>query len=190
MNSYTVTDRGKCRLVDGSMPLDAMVSITKGMPKNAVMDLHAARMLGVSVALGLPGDLEALCAQPDVAQAAYQRARAIGVGLSENAIRWLALGRQGQSSQTIFQRLTGRHLTDRESHPHDPGDFGRCRRLLEDVPELAGHLGELAEISEVWGRLVARWACLCAEMDTEAPNWRDGVGKSPRTYEIMKTLGC
>ena len=55
----------------------AISDLCQTRTKNAVMDLHAARMLGVSVALGLPGDLEALCAQPDVAQAGYQRARAI-----------------------------------------------------------------------------------------------------------------
>lgn len=190
MNSYTVVERDGCKLVDGVMSLDAFLAIAKGLPKDSVLDAHAARVLGVTHAMGLPRDLEALCAKPDVVEAALCRARALGSGLSEEAIRWMAIGRQGRSSQTLFQRLTGRRLTFDEGHPTDPADFGRCRQLLEEVPELAGRLGEMSSASDVWARLVDQWASLCGEMDAEAPRWREEGGRAPRTLERMKRLGC
>lgn len=190
MTSYTVIERNGCRLVQGQVPLRAMGSLMGAMPRKAVMDLHAARVLGVTFAMGLPEDLAALCGEPDVVDEAYRRARQIGQGLPEDAIRWLAIGRQRSSSQTIFQRLTGRRLTDRETHPCDPSDFGRCRLMLEEVSSLRGRMAEVAAISEIWARIVSAWEDLCAEMDREAPNWRDGVGFSPSTYARMKALGC
>ena len=91
----------------------------------------------------------------------------------------------------MFQHLTGVvALRDgwRGSHPHDPDDLNRCRKLLELVPELRPRIGEMASFSPEWGRLVARWDELCALMDEEAPRWREGVGRTPRTYELMQNL--
>jgi len=120
--------------------------------------------------------------------AAYARARQIGEGVSEPALRWLALGELGQSSLAMFQRLAGLRLVLEARLPLDTDDFTRCRKLLEAVPELVPRLGELASISPGWAALVAGWAELCATMDAEAPRWREGVGRTPRTYELLKQL--
>jgi hypothetical protein len=170
--------------------MSALLEVLNGMPKTAVVDLHAARVLGVMMAIGEKKSLDALCQAEDVVAKAFDRARGIGRGLSEDAVRWLAVGHQGASSQTLFQRLTGVQLTRTEAHPVDPSDFGRCRLLLEQVPWLEPRLQEAAEISHVWAKLVEAWEDLSKEMDKEAPRWREGVGSMPATYRCMKALGC
>ena len=73
-------------------------------------------------------------------------------------------------------------------YPHDPDDLSRCRKLLEAVPELKPLLPRMAEASPVWAELVSRWDELCALMDAEAPQWRDGQGSAKKTYALMQEL--
>lgn len=115
-----------------------------------------------------------------------------GRPLSEQAVAWLASGKRGTSSNTIFAHLSGIDALGgwHESHPHDPGDLGRCRLLLDQVPEFKARLGEMRKVSPVWNRLVDSWQRLCDLMDQEAPDWREGRGSCPKTYELMKELGC
>jgi hypothetical protein len=188
--AYTITERSGCRLVTGNVPLSALAMLLHGMPAGAVMDTHAARLLGVTIAIGPPGALESLISDPAVIGAARQKAQAAGPTLSDAAREWLATGQQGTSSMTIFQRLTGYRLTSQEHPPADPHDLGRCRRLLDQVPEFRTRLEELAPLSPVWARLVSEWDSLCALMDQEAPGWRAGRGHAPATYARMKALGC
>jgi len=164
--------------------------LTHGMPKDAVIDPHAARLLGVTFAIGSPNNIKALVSDPSVLSSARQQAQSKASGLSADAQEWLATGRQGTSSQTIFQRLTGTRLTQRESHPSDPDDFGRCRRLLDQVPEFRQRLGEMSDVSPIWSKLVAEWDELCVLMDKEAPDWRDGKGSAAKTYARMEEIGC
>lgn len=190
MTTYTITERGGCRLVTGAVPARSFGVLSNGMPRNAVLDPHAARLLGVTFAIGTRENLDTLINDPQVVAAARQRAELIGSGLSESAKEWLALGQQGTSSLTLFQRLTGKTLVDTESHPSDPADLGRCRQLLEQVPEFRERLHELVQVSTQWASLVQHWDSLCLLMDSEAPNWRNGTGGAPNTYARMKELGC
>lgn len=116
----------------------------------------------------------------------------VPIGL--RAVKWLAHGERGLSSETIFAHLTGVDAVGdgHRWHPSDPDDLSRCRRLLEDdVPELQQAFLRMAEVSPVWKRLVEDWDALCAEMDREMPNWRHGErGNCPETYHHMKRLGC
>lgn len=163
--------------------------LSKGLPKDAVVDPHAARILGVNFAFGPTEALAQLIADPDVLERARKRVAAESerLGLSPDAREWLATGRQGTSSMTIFSRMTGKPV-DREDHPHDAGDFGRCRRLLEDVPEFRARLHEMASVSPEWAQLVECWDELCALMDAEAPKWRRGEGSTPETYSRIKAI--
>ena len=113
------------------------------------------------------------------------------MNLTEKMIDWLACGERGISSNTIFEHLTGHHLGCvgwRGSHPHDPDDLSRCRKLLEKCPELKELLPKMATRSPVWAALTPEWDSLCEEMDREAPNWNDGRGSAPITYGRMKKL--
>lgn len=42
-------------------------------------------------------------------------------------------------------------------YPHDSGDFGRCHRLLEAVPEFMVRIEEMAQRSPQWAALVEHW---------------------------------
>jgi hypothetical protein len=190
MISYKVTERDGCRMVEGNVPLTALATISRGMPQDAVLDTHAARLLGVTLAMGRADDLHRLCSREDVIESARAKARRIAPELSSDAQEWFALGHQGVSSQTIFQRLTGCRIIKEESAPRDPSDLGRCRQLLEQVPELQTKLHEMALVSDVWARLVENWPGLCALMDEESPDWRSRVGSAPKTYAMMRWLGC
>lgn len=108
---------------------------------------------------------------------------------SEALVNWLACGQRGISSDAIVQHLTGIQAARwAGSHPHDPSDLGRCRLLLEQVPELAPRIGETAVVSPAWRVLVEHWDDLCSLMDEEAPQWRDQRGNAPRTYSRMREL--
>jgi hypothetical protein len=114
------------------------------------------------------------------------------IPISLEAVQWLAHGERGLSSETIFSHLTGVDAVGdgHRWHPLDPGDLGRCRRLLDEVPELRAAFPRMREVSPVWSRLVDAWDTLCDQMDSEAPQWRDGTGHCRQTYDHMKQLGC
>lgn len=107
-------------------------------------------------------------------------------GMSDAAQQWILHGERGSSSNTMFAVLSGGALAGR-SHPHDPADLKRCRLLLEQVPEFAARIGEMASVSKEWAGLVAIWPSLCATMDAEC-DWRKGQGSAPRTYRMMQDV--
>jgi hypothetical protein len=118
--------------------------------------------------------------------------------ISENAIKWLASGERGQSSNTLFSILTGVNAHSGFcglSHPSDPDDFKRCEKLLRQCPELRADLWRMKGITPAWGPLVEHWDNLVELFESEVPGVLDG-GKWPfrvpatKTYELMKSLGC
>lgn len=107
-----------------------------------------------------------------------------------NLLTWLANGKRGISSNTIATHLTGIDcLGDwRPDHPYDTADLSRCRKLLEQVPELKPLFPNMATCSATWARLAMHWQELCDLMDAEAPRWADGEGDAPKTYARMRDL--
>lgn len=185
---YRTQDILGCRLVFGSIPLTDVASIIQGLDRRAVADSHVARLADANFAFGLPADLRKLEQDPGIRSAAMERARKTAPALDEDALQWLAYGHQGNSSQTLFQHLTGVKLTERPTAPSDPSDLSLCRLLLEQVPGLAARLQEAGTISTAWSRLVANWATLCEVMDSELPQWRTRSGKAPQTGRLMQQL--
>lgn len=114
----------------------------------------------------------------------------MSLNLSDNAVMWLATGERGLSSETLFTCATGVDAEGDHGHnyPHDPSDLGRCRKLLEQCPELVPYLPRVAAAGPEWAALVPRWNELCALMDKEAPEWRQGRGSAPQTYNLMKQI--
>lgn len=104
------------------------------------------------------------------------------------AIHWLRAGERGISSETIFARMTGVPVGQSTWAPSDPADLRRCRLLLEAVPSFAARIQEMADVGRGWGLLVPHWDRLCALMDEEAPDWRNGVGEAPKTFALMNEL--
>lgn len=187
-SAYTVEHIGNCVLITGEVPADAFQALAGLAPKKAVLDPDVARMYGANFAFGLPDDLSAL--RSAGAPAAERRERHANPGLSEAAVKWLAHGERGISSDTIFTVLTGIEALKgwRKDHPYDPSDFRRCQLLLEQVPELQPIFGRMARESDTWDRLVKAWPDIVATMDEEAPGWRDGkTGKrADKAYELIK----
>ncbi|MGF6440408.1 hypothetical protein [Paraburkholderia youngii] len=111
--------------------------------------------------------------------------------LSKGALDWLANGRRGSSSETIFTTLTGYEAIDPDEmdHPYDGPDFRRCRLMFEYCPELRSRIAEMASVSDEWRALAANWDALERTMDQEAADWRTQAVKTPITdFRIRQLL--
>lgn len=193
-NGYRVTSIAGVKFVFGKVPIMDMAALMKGMPKKAVTDIGLSRYAGAAAAMGLPADCERVRRERlvpigQVVHHEYNMAKKLR--LPDSACRWLIGFDRGTSSDTMFSHLAGFSVMQDGfvgDTPRDAGDFCRCRRLLEQVPEFAARIDELRSISPAWDRIVSQWDALCTLMDTEAPHWRDGKGKAPKTsdrlYEI------
>lgn len=174
----------------GPQTIDWITKADKICGKGAVMDPDVARMAGANLAAGQPEALAAL--RQRLEAGALQEQANANPGMSEAAVRWLAHGERGVSSETIFTRLTGVNAlgtrSSRGDHPYDPSDFRRCRLLLEQVPELVPLLPKMAEMSPKWANLIQAWDEICKAMDLESPDWREpGNGQAaPTAYQLIK----
>ncbi len=97
------------------------------------------------------------------------------------AIDWLDNGRVGLSSATMcatfFPQLKNHHkLRDKYDFddnleinwPHDNGDFSRCQKFLEAVPEVKSRLPELKSLCKEWNNLVDKWDEIAVLMDANS----------------------
>lgn len=189
--AYTVEHRGQCVLITGAVPMSAFGVLSALAPPGSVMNPDAARVLGVTFAMGPEDELAELRAAGAANAVRHERAK--NPGLSEAATRWLGSGERGVSSNFIFNQLTGIDSmggwdTERNCFPHDPSDFRRCQLLLEQVPELQATFHGMALVSDEWDRLVAAWPAIIAALDEEAPGWRDGkTGRqAPKAYNLIR----
>jgi len=186
--AYTVEHRHNCVLITGPVPASAFTVLARLAPQNAVMDPDLARMAGANFAIGLPKDLAAWRAE--LAPDAMRRERIRNTTLSDAAVKWLAQGERGASSNSMFDNLLRKKARADKDHPHDTSDFRRCRLLVEQVPEIKALLPEMARVSPEWASLVAAWDHICAAMDNEFPDWRDGgrhEGKTHKTYNLIRS---
>ena len=83
--------------------------------------------------------------------------------IQQRAFKWIAHGKVGISSQTIWEVMLGivmegRSNRCRYSVPYDPTDFKRCYLLLQEIPEWRERLPEVALIFPEWEPLVANWS--------------------------------
>lgn len=104
---------------------------------------------------------------------------------------WLKSDDVGSSSKFMASVLSQSHGISAEyAHPADPSDFIRCRKLLLAEPSLTEHIHLMAPKSSVWLNLVENWNSLCHLMDSECSEWASKDASYPKTYELMKKLGC
>jgi hypothetical protein len=92
------------------------------------------------------------------------------VKLERNEVEWEQGLFVGTSSATIFRVMTGRWPAGSRGDadtPSDPGDFGRCHRLLRVMPEWRARMGEVAAKYRPWVPLVAAWDELTALYETK-----------------------
>lgn len=170
----------------GPQPIDFFKNATKSCGKDAVVAPDVARMAGANLAAGAPAALDALRAR--LVAGALKDQQASTPGLSPAATRWLACGRRGTSSNTMFQTLTGVDaLQDNyPSHPHDPDDLDRCLQLLADVPELRERLSQMSSVSPEWAALIANWRQIEESHLTEVGLGWTKARSAPKTYALMR----
>lgn len=192
MTSINIETRDGCVLAKGTLTISVISGITAMAPEGSVVDTDLARMAGVDFAAGLPADTEKLKSKLRT-EIEREMADEPSDGRGRALLKWLACGHRGSSSNALVAFLADMPEVadrfDRQAYPHDPADLGRCRRLLDEVPSLQAPFRERAgSISPIWARLVAAWDELCATMDTEAPEWREGRGRATETFARMKAL--
>lgn len=104
---------------------------------------------------------------------------------------WLASGDTGSSSKAIMLWLgagkTGGNWGP--DTPSDVGDFGRCIRLLECIPEWKERMPEMAGAGGLWPTFSKYWPDLTATYLAENGGTFPAKGSSekcPRTYAMLK----
>jgi hypothetical protein len=99
-------------------------------------------------------------------------------------IQWLARGEVGTSSKCMAMWLAFGEIVPEKWPPGDPGDLRRCLRLLAWAPGLRPLLPKMAEVSDQWSALTARWDEVEALFLEESgfKRW------APRTFDLMKTI--
>lgn len=103
--------------------------------------------------------------------------------LPAEAVKWLANGRRGISSNTLFSIMYGVDAIKLSSRdvPHDAGDFRRCRVMVEGIPHAREVLLGIVDAEFIAGRsarhallsVVENWDVLCGVMDRDTPDWAD-----------------
>lgn len=51
------------------------------------------------------------------------------------------------------------------SYPHDEGDFMRCERLMDAVPEFRARIGEMSGLNRYWTAIAPHWEEIRASKD-------------------------
>lgn len=105
------------------------------------------------------------------------------------ALRWLADGETGASSETMAYWLAFGMKKERDfDHPRDLGDFNRCLSLLAAAPGLRPELPRMGELSSAWSALVSRWTeieiCFLDEAGLDWPK----ASCAPKAYELMRSI--
>ena len=100
------------------------------------------------------------------------------------ADEWARSWDVGISSATIWSVLTGRPSPlGTYDVPRDPGDIGRCFRLLDKLPAWRERLDAVAHRFPKWRPLVDHWDELRALYDEEVAS-----GTAPKLYDRMQAL--
>ncbi|GGZ22014.1 hypothetical protein [Asticcacaulis endophyticus] len=100
----------------------------------------------------------------------------------KRAIKWLLSDDVGTSSKALLSAGLGLDQTY-YSYPSDGGDFGRCVRLLINVPEVKSGFSILAEKSPYWKALIERWDDIEVAY-IKALETRDGA----ELYKLMRSI--
>ena len=71
-------------------------------------------------------------------------------------VAWMASDDTGSSSKYMAAVMSG--VPGNYAHPHDTGDFGRCSRLLDAVPEFRDKMEMMRDKSPQWAALLDAWS--------------------------------
>ena len=93
------------------------------------------------------------------AMAAGKGAPAEAAPLADRVAAYMAEG-QGRAVRAVAERLVLGGEPDPDAYPRDMNTVGKLARFLTAFPELRPRLGEMAEVSGPWSRLVEVWGWL------------------------------
>lgn len=149
------------------------------------MAVDIADRIGAVFVIGEPDDLEELRKMdlPVSDKRLADHMAASKLGLPKLA-SWLRDGERGASSNAMCKRIFGIPADAGKNHPYDPADLRRCLLFLDAV-EAHDKVVLMSDVSEQWGRLVARWNELVALFEEEVAG---GSEKAPVTYALMKEI--
>lgn len=187
---YRVTTRSGCHIIMGAVPVTHMAALLNTAPPDAVADAQIADRLGAALVYGAPDDCRRLREEMEIGRPPGPEMA--DAPIEEKIQHWLEHGEVGVSSKAIAYRMLGQTrksvINDmgHATHPRDPGDFRRCQRLIDDIPEIRNRLDEMREMSPVWDRLVDEWGELAELLAIEM----EQGDSAPRLYARMKELGC
>lgn len=181
---FTIKNICGCRIVYGSVPISEVAMLAHGFSKKALMATDIADRIGATFVIGEPDDLDDLRRMnlPISDKRLTEHRAATQMGLDKVAA-WLADGERGMSSEAMCKRIFGIPESAGKSHPHDPADLRRCLLFL-DATEAHDKVSFMLDVSEEWGRLVARWDELVVVFKEEAAQG----SRAPRTYALMKEI--
>ena len=106
--------------------------------------------------------------------------------MERQILEWLASGDTGLSSEAMA--FTAMGVGRRSYHPLDPGDFGRCLRLVRLVPAIRNHFGDIAKLSPQWEAIIANWDAIELSFIAEVGFYWEKGGGDQKTYELMKSV--
>jgi hypothetical protein len=180
-HTYTIEKSEHGIIVRGGVPVSDLVALQKAWRKQGydTLAIGVAAALGATLAICRKDNLKAW--ELELNKQAQQQSN------GDAEIAWLCGTDTGTSSKTIFSVLSEKNLPAtvrlRPDVPHDPDDFGRCYRLLEQFPAWRSRLPEVAAKYPQWGPLVREWERLSHLFEQESPTMR-----CPKLYDAMKAL--
>jgi len=105
--------------------------------------------------------------------------------MNQKLIGWVVNGDMGASSLTLWTVIMGEPCDKSPSIPYDSGDFGRCYRLLQLIPESQRMqiMAETAQAYPNWIPFAREWKKLTRLYETE-----NTTTKKPKLYKLMEKL--
>lgn len=105
--------------------------------------------------------------------------------LERKCLEWMLRGDTGISSQSMVAvacRIPYKTSFGMAA-PHDPSDFGRCLRLVRQIPEIRNHFDRIGKRIPAFDGILKNWDELAALYDEEAPTRR-----APKLYDRIQQL--
>lgn len=121
------------------------------------------------------------------ARAAIKRARDMDA-TQKQVIKWLCNGSVGMSSKCMAMWLAFGERAGNGYCPADPDDLDRCLKLLAAAPGLRPLIPKMAEVSQQWAALAARWDEVEASHLNEVGLGWTNARAAPKTYLLMNSI--
>lgn len=109
----------------------------------------------------------------------------------QEVLKWISEDGNGLSAKAIACAALGQ-VPKRPNYPHDGDDFGRCYRLVKNVPGAQEGLERLGrDGGPMWVALVARWPEIEAAYLHDKSLYESGKRHSDglyKCYDLMKSI--